>query len=267
MSNVKVKDVVKPYSGDDDIEAWLIKVELVARLTKVKNQAEFIPLFLEGPALAVYLQMNEEDLKSPEKIKQRLKEAFGEDPFVAYQKLVNARWDGEPIDVYATELGRLARSAGIEGETILKRAFVVGLPSEVGRDLRALKDIEAMSMPDLISRARAISAAVRETDLVAIARDTQGKRVGHERDRRGVNRDMRGVRCFECKRLGHMARNCYEKPEKHGKELDVNRDMRGIRCFECKKLGHVASDCHEKPEKQGNEFDGPVGPATDPSNH
>jgi hypothetical protein len=64
-----------------------------------------------------------------------------------------------------------------------------------------------------------------------------------------------------------MARNCYEKPEKHGKELDVNRDMRGIRCFECKKLGHVASDCHEKPEKQGNEFDGPVGPATDPSNH
>ena len=52
--------------------AWLKKAELVAKLMEIKDLASFIPLFLEGNALALYLEMSEEDQKDEGKIKSRL---------------------------------------------------------------------------------------------------------------------------------------------------------------------------------------------------
>ena len=41
-------DMVKTFSGEGDVEAWLAKVELVAKLTSIDDVASFIPLYLEG---------------------------------------------------------------------------------------------------------------------------------------------------------------------------------------------------------------------------
>lgn len=41
-------DVIKPFSGGKGVSEWLEKVELVAKLTDVKDAANYIPLFLEG---------------------------------------------------------------------------------------------------------------------------------------------------------------------------------------------------------------------------
>ena len=38
--------------------AWLVKVELVASLTETKGVAKLVPLYLEGGALALYLEMD-----------------------------------------------------------------------------------------------------------------------------------------------------------------------------------------------------------------
>ena len=46
-------DMIRSYSGDGDLVAWLTKVKLVARLAKVDDLATFLPLYLEGDALAV----------------------------------------------------------------------------------------------------------------------------------------------------------------------------------------------------------------------
>ena len=43
---------------------------------KVKDIARFIPLYLEGDALALYLEMSEVDQLDAGKIEGRLKEAF-----------------------------------------------------------------------------------------------------------------------------------------------------------------------------------------------
>ena len=56
--------------------------------------------------------MNEEDQKSLTKIEDRLKEAFTDGPFAAYAKLNCYRWSGESIDVYASEIRRLAGLCG-----------------------------------------------------------------------------------------------------------------------------------------------------------
>ena len=81
------EDVIPPFSGEGDVVGWIKKVNLVARLQKVQDLASFIPLFLHGDALALYLEMNNEDLVRAEQIEMRLVTAFTEGPFEAYEKL------------------------------------------------------------------------------------------------------------------------------------------------------------------------------------
>ena len=69
-------DMIRAYNGEGDLVAWLKKVRLVAKLAKVDALANFLPLYLEGDALAVYLEMSEVDQGKIELIEQKLKEAF-----------------------------------------------------------------------------------------------------------------------------------------------------------------------------------------------
>ena len=52
------KDVIPSFSGEGDVVGWIKKVKLVAKLQKVQDLASFIPLFLHGDALALYLEMS-----------------------------------------------------------------------------------------------------------------------------------------------------------------------------------------------------------------
>jgi hypothetical protein len=225
MNNLKVKEMIKPFTGENDVETWLTKVDLVMKIHKLKNEAEFIPLFLEEAALAVYLQMSEENKKSGQNIKERLREAFGEDPFAAYQKLTKKKWQGESIDVFATDLNRLARSAGITEEVILKRAFVTGLPLEIGKDLRALNGIELMSMADLVTRARAVTAATQESrEVIAAGRQFVQKMNRPWKERPPYRKDINerevsswSVICWNCQKQGHIARDCRSR---QGNDVD-----------------------------------------------
>ena len=98
--------------------SFITKVELVAALKKIDDEAKFLPLYLEGHALAIYLEMDETEQKDPTKIKNRLKEAFCGGPFVAHAKLSSMKWGGEEVDVYANEIRLLAGLARFEGPSL-----------------------------------------------------------------------------------------------------------------------------------------------------
>ena len=85
------KDFIQPYRGEGDVVSFITKVELVAALKKIEDVAKFLPLYLEGHALAIYLEMDETDRQDPVKIKNRLKEAFCDGPFVAHAKLMSMK--------------------------------------------------------------------------------------------------------------------------------------------------------------------------------
>ena len=55
------KDVIQPFNGEGDVVGWIKKVKLVAKLQKVQDLASFILLFLHGDALALYLEISNED--------------------------------------------------------------------------------------------------------------------------------------------------------------------------------------------------------------
>ena len=56
MTSRITSDMVKPFNGKGDIKGWITKVELVCKLTNVHEEAKFIPLYLKGGALAIYME-------------------------------------------------------------------------------------------------------------------------------------------------------------------------------------------------------------------
>ena len=90
-------DIIKPFSGQGDVLAWLKKVRLVAKLEQLDNVASVLALYLDGDTLAVYMEIEEEeeeeeeeeddddddDDKQREQMEGRLKEMFTDDALAA----------------------------------------------------------------------------------------------------------------------------------------------------------------------------------------
>ena len=247
-------EMMKAFSGEGDVIAWLKKAKLVAKLKKIDDIASFVPLYLEGDALALYLEMSDTDQTDIKKIESRLLQAFTEGPFSAYDRLGKLRWTGEQVDVYANEIRRLAGLAGFCGEgleRIIKLSFVNGFPDTVSVALQQLPEINAMKMSDLIGHARVLTRKKpQDISAVAAAGLVGGKQIVPVRYEKSdeVASEPRGFsgRCFRC-RGPHMLRNCKEpRPP--------------ITCFKCGRVGHIASRCD-----QGNDQRGATAPEATPA--
>lgn len=248
-------DIMRCYDGTGDVVAWLKKAKLVASLMEIKDVASFIPLYLEGDAMALYLEMSEEDQKKVEKIESRLKEAFAQGRFEAYGKLKGLRWTGEQVDVFANEVRRLAGLAGWKGEGLelaVKLAFITGFPDRVSVELKQVRDFDTVSVSDLITRARVLVSGCSEGGQEVVAVAAKGPSMMSRRydppseassSRRGV-RDFK-VQCFRCGGP-HMARECREPRPR-------------LVCYRCGKEGHIAIRC-----EQGNGQGGAVAPEATP---
>ena len=180
MAKVKLgSGIIKPFNGEGDVVAWLTKVELVARLQKVDDVASFLPLFLEGDALQLYLEMDEDHQTNIALIKSRLKEAFSDGEFSAYTKLKMIRWTGESVDVYASKIRQLAGRAGFSGhglETVMKLAFVTGFPNDISKELKQVPVIEKLTMGELLIRARVLTKDTTEDTVATTSFPQRGNR-------------------------------------------------------------------------------------------
>ena len=160
----QLKGVVKRFSGgnDEDVSVWIRQVKLAARLGKIEDLAVVVPLYLDGPAFAVYEQLSSDDQEDFAKIESALLTAFSLNGFQAYEEFrVRKRREGESVDVFLSELRRLAKLGKIEScEEILRSAFVIGLPCTVSSQLRALSEVRKIPLDELVHVARALMAEV-----------------------------------------------------------------------------------------------------------
>ena len=221
MASVRFTDMVRPFSGIGDVSAWIQKVELVAKLTNVKDVASFLPLHLEEGALAVYLEMPDLEKGDVEKVKERLKEAFSINCFEAFGRLKNISWKGEPVDVFVNEIRRLARESGFCGEGlehVVKLAFITSLPDRIGVELQQVQNVATLGVGELLSRARILASKMEVTAAVRVPRAELGVR------------PKQSVKCFRCGGA-HFIRNCPD---------------RKIVCYRCGVEGHIASQCKEE---------------------
>lgn len=230
-------DMIKPFNGEGDVVAWLKKVTLVARLQKVKDLASLIPLYLEGSALALFLELSPAEQEDAIIIQSKLQEAFSDDPFTAFRKLSVLKWTGESVDVFATELRRLAGLAKMTGEgleQLVKLSFINAFPDNIGIALQQLPNVLKLEMSDILDRARILTAKQGREQYSA---NISAVSVSKETDRKS-NTSSNGQFKGQCFRCGgpHMIRHCKETK---------------VRCFRCNEVGHVASKCPEN--NSGNE--------------
>ena len=245
--SVKMTDIIKPFVGVGDVVSWIKKVKLVAKLQNVKQLENFMPLYLEGDALALYLQLSEQEQANADLIEAKLLEAFTDSPFVAFRKLSSKRWDGEQVDVFANELMRLGGLAGFCGEALekmVKLTFVNGFPDNVSCELQQTPNVMSVGMSELISRARILVHCRISDSVTAIAVDSNRETGNSNKIRRASKGQLEASRlekgCFKCGGP-HLMRNCH-----------VNGgcpQQREIICFRCRMPGHIASRCDQV---QGN---------------
>ena len=119
--------------------AWLTKVNLVAKLQNVDNVTTVIPFFLESDTLALYLELSEQDQEDVDIICMRLKQAFAEGLYEAYEKLKNEQWTREMVDVYKNKIKRLVELVAYRGygaEIAARMAFITGFPEKIAQLLQ-----------------------------------------------------------------------------------------------------------------------------------
>jgi hypothetical protein len=228
---IRLHDVIGRFSGgsNDDVTVWLRQVALVAKLQKIEDLADVLPLFLDGAAMSVYEHMKEADKGDVAKITSALKAAFCPDKFEAYEEFhTRTRRAGEPVEVFLSELRRLAALAGLETDALLLSAFVTGLPRTVSAQLRAVPKIGDMALDEVVSTARSLmSDVVRQeknnnSDLLfgAVAK-IETAALG----KRAPSTTTRPLQCFGCGGP-HPRRLCPQR-----------------KCFRCGEVGHLISAC------------------------
>ena len=124
------------------LDRLLSKVERICKLCKIKEPV--IPLRLTGGVYTVYLQLGDEP--DWDEIKHSLYTAFGTDPFVAWQQFISRQLHArETVDTYLADLRKLSVPFVGVNDKILRSAFLVGLPEDISRLLRASSRIDELT--------------------------------------------------------------------------------------------------------------------------
>ena len=210
-------------------------MELVAKLQKVSRLENFLPLFLCGGALSVYENFSDIVKGDYQKLKASLLRTFSLNPFQAYEKLVTRTLEeGEAVDVYATDLKSLVMLICNEKEhntSLVKCAFVRGLPSKIKQQLMAGCALTDMTFEDVVDKARFLLSTCVDHDIEMGV-------VAHARR-------ITNIQCFACGKRGHVAKDCL----KHVQMQNNNQVDGDVKCYRCGNYGHMAHKCVYRSQK------------------
>lgn len=237
---------IRTFEGRGDVATWLKKLELVAKIKKIKNIACLIPLYLEGDAFCVFDQLTDAEKEDADAIKKALRDAFGKNTFSAYDSFRQRSWTpDETVDAFLADLRRLARLAGIHSDELIRCAFVCGLPADVSSRLRAGARILKEDLSAILTQARVLMEERAQPALAAVRLEEVPR--GRSRPSEGSGRKMS---CFGCGG-DHPVRYCKKRSS--------------IVCWICEEPGHLARNCPSKSRQSGNGSGKPPAPAAFPA--
>lgn len=247
-----------------DVSEWFKRFEIccTANEWNAATKALKLPTLLEGEALAIWLELSDDDQKDYKEAKKKIVEKMAPQSFVSLGDFHKRRLlPNEPISVYVHELKKLLDQAMPEldagaRDQLLLHQFLAGIPRDISKSIRAASDVK--SLDKACERARLLMAVEGDaTPAVATVSDASNELQELRgqitelteqvamltTQRRQVPRAT--IRCHNCGGVGHMRRECPTR----------RRVQDGRRCFNCGTPGHMQRDC-PKPRRsyvQGND--------------
>ena len=221
-----------------------------------------IPTLLEKEALAIFLDIPEDDREVYENVKQALVRVFQppEARFIALHEFETRKiLPGESLQEFLYSIKQLLRKAvpGMEEdsrEQLLLHRFLSGVPENLSRSVRTSQDItcvgEALkkvkllmiyqNSDSLIAPVRPAVSENRDNNLrldrmeeklnmlLTSLEDQKDEKRGKIMVEHKGSNQAAPIRCYRCQHVGHMARECRRT---------------GIICYGCQKIGHVRRNC------------------------
>ena len=87
-----VSEVVRPFSGDGDVVAWLKKSKISCQVKEKRGCGNLSASVFGRGCIGFALRDEEENQSNATSIVKKLKEAFTESEFAAYGKLGRVKW-------------------------------------------------------------------------------------------------------------------------------------------------------------------------------
>lgn len=231
--SVKFSDIIKQFSGEGDFFEWVQKLELVAKLQKVTQLENFLPLFLVGGAFAVYQSLSDETKADYKLLKQALLDAFSPDALTAFEELKNRFLHNESVDVYLADIRRLCRIVDSDvSDKFIRVSFLAGLPDQVKKQIRASTASDELSLSECVEIARKL-VTVNTHCLASVSERSRNKIVcfecGEENHTKRTCPQLNKIKCTVCNTVGHSAQSCRRRA-----------------CFVCGSFSHLANACPDR---------------------
>ena len=141
----------KPFSGGD-VKDWFQRFEICARANgwEAATKATRLPTLLEGEALAIWLELSNEQQEDYKVAKEEIEKAMKPMGFVSLDDFNRRKLQpGEALSVFMHDLKKLIdqaipNMAKEAKEPLLLHQFLTGLPGPITRQLRASGDIKTL---------------------------------------------------------------------------------------------------------------------------
>ncbi len=248
--NLNAKVNIENLTGnEEDIDDWFEAFERNCNANGWNDDIKSIklPLFLHDTALLVWQSLTIDKRKDYTEAKEAIMKKLSNVDNLEHQFYTRRQKTTESSLEFALKLTKMARRIypNHDKEKDVLRIFLAGLSPELKRltitaKLYSLEDaIEVTQKAEKFLSEEVISKQINAT----LNRKTEDGNRSRSRDRprsqspsrRRSPTPGRDIVCYECKRAGHIARNCRTKikqPE--------------LKCYNCGKRGHIASKCYSK---------------------
>ena len=210
-------------------QSGLINMRFVCKANKWSDEtkATKLPTLLEGEALAVWLELSEEQQSDYKQAKEKITDKLAPLKFEALDKFHKRKLrPGEALSVFVHDMKVLLEQAmprldNTARDQLLLHQFLTGLPVSLSQQLRATG--EARDLNSSIERARLLMSIDTQSQQVA-AVEAQSNHTNPLQEQveklteqvaalsARIHRDpqqQKPKRCYKCGQAGHVQRNCF----------------------------------------------------------
>ena len=245
--------IPRAFANGDACE-WFKRFEICSKANNWRDEMKALklPTLLEGEALAIWLELSEEEQGAYETAKVLLKKMTPPE-FVTLEEFHKRTLKlNEPLSLFTNDLKKLLEQAmpGIDDnarEQLLIHQFIAGLPEPIAMQIRATGDVKKLA--STVEKARLLMTVSKHGQTAAITERTsedvrklegQLASLTEQIAVLQTNCDRPVLRCYNCNRPGYLQRDCQSRRR--------NFDRK---CFICQRTGHFARNCPQ--QIQGND--------------